>query len=65
MKQRKNYDILTRDESCEHPMGLNPWYLKLKKKKEKKRCVTVLKGVLTMNLFTQFYRETVYISKLN
>lgn len=56
--------MLTRDESREYPMGLNPWYLKLKKK-EKKRCVTVLKGVLTMNIFTQFYRETVYISKLN
>lgn len=28
--------MLTRDESREHPMGLNPWYLKLKKKKKRK-----------------------------
>lgn len=28
--------MLTRDESREHPMGLNPWYLKLKKEKKRK-----------------------------
>lgn len=31
--------MLTRDESREHPMGLNPWYLKLKKKKKKRKDV--------------------------